>query len=138
MRGRDFLDTAQRLSGGKTEGDYRSAISRSYYGLFIESRDALHRWGFVFPMRNSHREVQQRFSFPKNAELNQIGDVLSYLASRRNCSDYDMINPRHPQTGVAAFEAVSKSTGSVALLDAIDADPVRRAQAIADIRTAFP
>jgi uncharacterized protein (UPF0332 family) len=138
MRGRDFLDTAQRLSGGKTEADYRSAISRSYYGLFIECRDALLRWGFVFPSRNSHREVQQRLTFPTNVDLNQLGDVLSYLVSRRNCSDYDMINPRPPQTGATAADAVVRSRNAVALLDAIDADPTRRAQAIADIRAAFP
>jgi hypothetical protein len=138
MRGRDFLDTARRLSGGITEGDYRSAISRSYYGLFIECRDALLRWGFVFPSRNSHREVQQRFTFPRNADLRPIGDVLSYLVSRRNCADYDMISPRHPQTAVASAEAVTKSVSSITLLDALEADPARLKQAIDDIKAAFP
>jgi hypothetical protein len=138
MRGRDFLDTARRLSGGITEADHRSAISRAYYALFIECRDALLRWGFVFPSRNSHREVQQRLAFPGNADLRPIGDVLSYLVSRRNCADYDMINPRHPQTAVAAAEATARSTSSIAHLDALEADPARLKQAIDDIRKVFP
>ena len=138
MRGRDFLDTARRLSVGKGEADFRSAISRSYYGLFIECRDALLQWGFTFPARNSHREVQQRLSFPKNADLNQIGDSLTFLVARRNCSDYDMIGPRHPQTSISAADATARSMTAIALLDAIDADPARRSQAIADIQAVFP
>jgi uncharacterized protein (UPF0332 family) len=138
MLGRDFLDTAHRLSGGGDEADFRSAISRAYYALFIECRDALLRWGFTFPARNSHREVQQRFTAPNNADLKRIGDVLTHLVSRRNCADYDMTNPRHPQTAVAASDAAARSRSSLALLDALEADPARLTQAVADIRKVFP
>ena len=34
MRWADFLDTADRLSQGSTEGDWRSAVSRGYYAVF--------------------------------------------------------------------------------------------------------
>ena len=138
MRGRDFIDTAVRLSTGNTEADYRTAISRAYYGLFIECRDALLRWGFVFAPRNSHREVQRHLTFPKNTDVNDIGDLLTFLSARRNSSDYDTTNPRHPQTSAAAADAAARSANGVALLDALDSDPARRAQAIADIRAVFP
>src|SRR6476646_4274204 len=34
MQPSEFLDTAERLAQGATEGDWRSAISRAYYGVF--------------------------------------------------------------------------------------------------------
>ena len=37
----DFQDTAKRLARGNTEGDWRSAISRSYYAVFHYFREFL-------------------------------------------------------------------------------------------------
>ena len=37
----EFQDSAGRLAHGATEGDWRSAISRSYYGVFHFFRDFL-------------------------------------------------------------------------------------------------
>jgi len=34
MQPSEFLDTAERLAQGATEGDWRSAISRAYYAVF--------------------------------------------------------------------------------------------------------
>ena len=34
MRWNEFLDTANRLVRGRTEGDWRSAVSRAYYAVF--------------------------------------------------------------------------------------------------------
>ena len=34
MNGADFLHLALRLSGGSTEAEWRSAVSRTYYGVF--------------------------------------------------------------------------------------------------------
>lgn len=34
MQASEFQDTAERLSQGTTEGDWRSAISRAYYAVF--------------------------------------------------------------------------------------------------------
>ena len=41
MRPEEFLDAADRLTRGTTEGDWRSAVSRAYYGVFHRLRDAL-------------------------------------------------------------------------------------------------
>ncbi|MGO9468787.1 MAG: hypothetical protein ACLQIB_13215 [Isosphaeraceae bacterium] len=35
----EFLDTAERLAQGGTEGDCRSAISRAYYSVFHRFRN---------------------------------------------------------------------------------------------------
>jgi hypothetical protein len=41
MRWNEFLDTANRLARGATEGDWRSAVSRGYYSVFHFFRDLL-------------------------------------------------------------------------------------------------
>lgn len=41
MQWTEFQDTAERLVRGSTEGDRRSAISRSYYGVFHCFREFL-------------------------------------------------------------------------------------------------
>ena len=43
MDGRLFVEVADELARGVTEGHWRSAASRAYYGLFLECRSALIR-----------------------------------------------------------------------------------------------
>jgi uncharacterized protein (UPF0332 family) len=138
MLGREFLDTADRLALGTSEADWRSAVSRAYYGLFIECRDALLRWKFWFPPRDAHREVQRRFSFPTNPDLGVIGKSLLRLATQRNSADYETTNPPRPFDRRAATDAIADARSGLAVLDALDTDPARRAAAIAAIRAAFP
>jgi hypothetical protein len=40
MQGIEFLATADSLSQGPSEGDWRSAVSRAYYAVFIAGLDA--------------------------------------------------------------------------------------------------
>lgn len=138
MRGREFLDTARRLSAMTAEPDWRSAMSRAYYALFLECRHSLNRWGFPIPPRTSHRDVYQHLQFPKNADLNQIARTFQNLSSKRNRADYDL-TPHGMFTKATDVVAVIREAGdAVALLDALEADPARLKQAIADIRAAFP
>jgi hypothetical protein len=138
MRGRDFLDTAAHLSQMRAESDWRSAISRVYYALYLDCRDALRRWGFPIPQRSSHRDVSQRLALPKNPDLFVIAGTFGRLSSLRNRADYDLALDPMFQTSTAARNAVSEARNQIALLDAIDSDPARRSQAIADIRVVFP
>jgi uncharacterized protein (UPF0332 family) len=39
MQGIEFIATADRLSQGGSEGDWRSAVSRAYYGVFHHLRE---------------------------------------------------------------------------------------------------
>jgi uncharacterized protein (UPF0332 family) len=41
MDWREFLETAERLARGATEGDWRSAVSRAYYAIFHFFREFL-------------------------------------------------------------------------------------------------
>jgi hypothetical protein len=138
MRGRDFLDTASRLTRMNAESDWRSAIGRAYYALYLECRDALRRWGFAIPPRSSHRDVYQHISFPNNVDLARIAKAFSNLSSVRNRADYDLAPHWMFASSAATIDAVREARDAITLLDAIDADPARRAQAITDIRAVFP
>lgn len=139
MRGRDYLDLAREIVGGGTERHWRGASGRAYYALFLEGREALARWGFVpAPRDNAHHFVRLHFLFPSDADLKKIGHALDHLVRLRALADYDLSAVRAFTSDTAANDAIQKAADALALLDAIEADPVRQAAASAAIRAAFP
>ena len=138
MTGRDFVNTADHLSTRTAESDWRSAVSRAYYAVYLECREAMRRWGLTISVRGSHRDVGQRLSAPANADLNLIARTFDHLASLRNKADYELATIPAFASAVKAKAAVSDARKAIALLDALEADPARLKQAIDDIRKAFP
>lgn len=139
MDGREFLAVARLLAGGPGEAHQRTAVGRAYYSLFLEAREVSRRWGFLIPPREqAHRLVRLRFSFPASADLKRIGDALDQLGRWRNHADYDLSAAKSPPYSRAAPVAVLMADDAVVLLGQIDADPARRAGAIAALRAAFP
>ena len=53
---RRFLDLAEGLLAGRDEASLRSAVSRAYYGVFLEARDLL---GMTHMGSQVHGEAQQ-------------------------------------------------------------------------------
>jgi hypothetical protein len=134
-----FLDVARQLTGGATEGHWRTAVGRSYYALMLEAREALRRWGFVTPRgEQAHRFVRLRFDFPADPDLRKIGLALENLGRRRNAADYELQPSQLFGSGAASNVAVSDAATAIALLDQIDAVPARRAAAVSAIHAAFP
>jgi hypothetical protein len=135
MQGRAFLELAREVVTGTTEAHWRGAAVHAYYALFLESREALTRWAISLPLHsNTHASVRLRFTYAADFDLKQIGDALDKLGRLRNKASYDLTSP-----GVlAAFadsseaqNAIQRAADTLALLDTIDADPVRKAAAIA-------
>lgn len=139
MKGRDYLDLAREIIAGGTERHWRGGRGRAYYALFLEGREALARWGFVpAPRDNAHHYVRLHFLFPSDAYLKKIGNALDQLVRLRALADYDLSAVPAFSSDAAANDAIRKAADSIALLDAIEADPVRLAAAITAIRAAFP
>jgi hypothetical protein len=139
MDGRAFLQSARDLLTRPSEANWRTAAGRAYYALLHEGRVALDRWGFPLPPRdNIHSFVRLRFTFPAHQDLRHVGDALDELTRLRNQADYHLAGPGRFASGVRATQAVVRAQAAIDLLDQIDADPARRAAAIAAIRAAWP
>jgi hypothetical protein len=135
MNGRAFLDPARDLAQGVTEAYWRGAAVHAYYALFLEGRDALLRWGFpAAPRHNVHAFVRLKFTFAGDRDLKRIGNALDKLVQLRNKASYDLHFLSEFATPPVATTAIQLAAAALAQLDAIEADPVRRAAAIATIR----
>ncbi|MFO0842683.1 MAG: hypothetical protein U0797_09860 [Gemmataceae bacterium] len=133
MRAKDFLDLGRQVVQGATEAQWRAGVIHAYYALLLECRDALARWGRTTQHRDVHRQVRLALLYARDRDLHSIGRALEDLSRHRTHASYDL-NP------VAQFSSPTKARGwvqdaadALALLDALDADPARRAAAIASL-----
>lgn len=134
MRGRAFLRAARQVVAGANEPCWRGGIVHAYYALFLECRDILASWGVPAPPRNQpHNWVRLKLQFAKDIEIKRLGDRLEVLLRTRNRASYDL-NP-HPEfsSSVLADQYIADVDASLAVLDAIEGDPVRRAAAIGSL-----
>jgi hypothetical protein len=133
------LGAARHLLSAPSEANRRAAAGRVYYALLHEGRAALERWGFPMPPgEHVHRFVRLRFTQPAHPDLRQVGDALDELARLRNRADYQLAAPGPFSTDRPALNALTLAETAIDLLDQIEADPARRAAAIAAVRKAFP
>jgi hypothetical protein len=134
MQGRAFLDLAREVLRGATEAHRRGAVIHAYYALLLESRDALASWGRPAPPGPGvHAHVRLRLTYSPDQDLKQIGMTLDQLVRERNAASYDLRPlPAFSSPAVPAG-LVQQAANGLALLDAIDGDPSRRAAAIASL-----
>lgn len=87
----EFLDSADRFAQGLTEGDWRSAVSRAYYGVFHHFREV-----FVSHGLNLGRSGQSHFNIYTGllhcgvAAVAPLGSEVDTLRERRVDADYDL------------------------------------------------
>jgi hypothetical protein len=134
MQGRAFLAIARELVRRSSEAHWRGAGIHAYYALVLEARDALIRWGVPPPPRQSvHADVRLRLSFAGDRDLKLIGRTLDALVQRRNKASYDLASLPEFASSALARLSIQEAADALALLDAIEADPARRAAAIASL-----
>lgn len=134
MDGRAFLGVATDLVAFGTEPHRRAAVVDAYYALFLECRDALIRWGVSVPPRqNVHAQVRLKFTYARDAVLNNIGRTLEDCGQLRNQASYNLTASLPFTSDALALRTIQNARDALALLDGIDGDPARRAAAIAAI-----
>lgn len=91
MRWSEFQDTATRLLQGTTEGDWRSAISRSYYGVFHYLRELLLSHGVdIGQSGQSHFNLYSGLLHYGFRPVAQIASRLDDLRLNRVRADYQL------------------------------------------------
>ena len=105
----DFLDTANRLIAGATEGDWRSAISRSYYAIFHYFREWLLLAGVdVGNGPQAHHNLYAAFLHCGVPAVASIARRIDDLRTARNRADYDIARAM-PRTRAAPFVVEASS-----------------------------
>jgi hypothetical protein len=134
MRGRDFLSPARDDAAKGTEAHWRAAIVSAYYALMLECRDTLKRWGRAVPPKHAvHAAVRLCLTFAKEPDVKTLGYDLDDLGSWRNKAHYDLSPRREFSSSTFALTIIQRSSAAIAQLDAIEADPARRAKAIVSL-----
>jgi hypothetical protein len=85
------------------------------------------------PRFQAHTEVRNRLTYSRDSDLKEIGNKLEWLGRRRSWASYDLQSLPVFATPAQARQDVKDAVDALALLDAIDADPDRRAAAVASI-----
>ena len=123
MLAENWRPVRPKLTGGP-------ASDAQYYALLQEVLGSLGRWGFAAPPRDRvHTFARLKFVYATDPDLKRIGLTLEALAQLRNVADYQLgrsgpfVSPR------IAVSALGDAESAVALLDALEADPARRAAA---------
>ncbi len=117
---RAFLSLAETWSRGRTEAEWRCAVSRAYYAAFHECRTTLVALGFVVPRADlAHAFLWRRLENSGHDHAIRIGTELSMLRRDRNRADYDL----HTNvTQVVAFAAVGSATWIISTLENLTPD----------------
>ena len=136
MRGKEFLDLAQELlTSGTQSRHWRATIIHAYYALLLECRDTMTRWGLPPLTRQQvHAQVRLRLVYAADPDLQRIGYTLEELGKHRNLATYDLRSLPLFASAADGRQDTQLAADGLALLEAIDADPARRAAAVASIR----
>ena len=134
MDGRALLDVARELASGPSEAHWRSSVGRAYYALLHEVLGTLRRWGLSLPPRDKvHTFARLKLVYATGPDLKRVGLTLEALGRLRNTADYQLSLSGPFVSAGAAVSALADAEAAIALLDALESDPARRATAAGSI-----
>jgi uncharacterized protein (UPF0332 family) len=119
----DFVDLAARLSNGDNEAEFRTSVSRAYYGTFHAAVQILIEAGISLPVGpESHHKVRLCLLECGQPAGLQAGSQLQTLRKQRNIADYDLQDSIN-QEGKNAKSQVQIARLILGLLDACGQEP---------------
>jgi hypothetical protein len=80
-----------------------------------------------------HTFARLKLIYATDPDLKRIGLTLEALGRLRNTADYQMATAGPFVSSTIAIAALADAEAAVALLDALEADPARRAAAVGSI-----
>ena len=87
-------------------------------------------WGFALPPRDKvHTFARLKFVYATNPDLKRTGLTLESIGRLRNAADHQIGSSGPFVSPTIAISALTDAEFGIAFLDAIEADPARRAGA---------
>lgn len=87
----EFLVLAEDLMQGGSEAEWRTAVSRGYYAVFLVARALFVDLGFRVPRASrAHAYLWMRLSNTGVPQVDAAGAALNDLQGERNTADYDI------------------------------------------------
>lgn len=125
MNPRDFQLVAQKLSGGATAAERRTAISRAYYAVFNTAAEILRDLGFpVGKGAAAHGEVHRCLANSGDRAVEMVATELGDLHSTRNHADYQL-DRQDVERAANARAAATTAAEIIRTLDAVFQGPQR-------------
>lgn len=113
----EFINCGLRLVAGSTEADWRSAVSRMYYGAFHSACDLLAGCGVELPRHQAHAKLTQCLSQAANQSLVEASRKLSSLREARRIADYELRDPKPQNPQWARAQIYHTQAVMAAILD---------------------
>ena len=114
----DELITYQRTPSFQ-EAYLRTAISRSYYGVFCVARNFLIGKNVSVPRVDTHKFVREQYQNSQNKLERKIGDSLNRLWRRRKIADYEDKTIIEINEARTAHQMAHRAMGNLTNLGAI-------------------
>lgn len=110
MKPQDFLTYAEGIAGSNAFGpaEYRSAISRAYYAVYLAARDWLRAHGIKIVGGNEHQKLKVFLLECKVDAGAELARLLDILQQSRKEADYDL-HLTHVETQRASQLAVQRA-----------------------------
>lgn len=91
MNGSAYLALAHHMASGSSEAEYRTSVSRGYYGAFHLACELVNRCGVRLPRTaDAHNKLQWCLSQAGSPDLLLAASLLASLRSARHAADYDL------------------------------------------------
>jgi uncharacterized protein (UPF0332 family) len=92
MNPSEFVQLGYRLGDGSTEAEWRTAVSRMYYGAFHTACELLIKCGVTIPTHQARTKVPHCLSMATHIGAKMAGKDLQTLREMRRIADYELDN----------------------------------------------
>jgi len=125
MQPQAFIDLAERLiAKEKNPEGFRSAISRAYYGAFLQAEDFLRRMNVYLITDKKHQELVLILAHTGDVDVDEAAAMLGDLRDERNRADYKL-GDKDVETEAHAQECLDNAKDIIAKLNGCRIIPSR-------------
>lgn len=117
MKPFDFANLAERLiANEKNPEGFRIAISRAYYGAYLQGVEFLEAMSVTLTGTDKHNQLSQYLTHTGDQDVDEVGTLLATLRDDRNAADYKLAR-KDVETESVAQQCLDDSRDIIAKLN---------------------